>query len=99
MLGSAQHDQFTVKKKRNIFFFLKKGVSLYAEPYNIALQNCHENIPANRKTYLSAFPVVIMKKLMMFYSLKQKLFTPGLVDMWKDDIISIFLMIMKGMSA
>lgn len=77
-----------------------KGVSLCAELYNTALQNCHENITANRKICLSAFPMVIMKKLMMFYSLtQQKLFTPRLVDIWNDDIISIFLMIMKVMSA
>lgn len=48
-----------------------EGVSLYAKPYNTGLQNCHENIPAHRKIYLSAFPMVIMKKLMMFYSLTQ----------------------------
>lgn len=77
-----------------------KGVSLYAELYNTALQNCHENITDNRKICLSAFPMVIMKKLMMFYSLtQQKLFTPRPVDIWKDDIISIFLMIMKVVSA
>lgn len=72
--SSVQPNQFTVKKKRtNIFSLLLnyEGLSLYVELYNTALQNCRENTPANRKIYLSAFPMVIMKKLMMFYSLTQ----------------------------
>lgn len=46
-------------------------ISLYAESYNTGLENCHENTTAHRKIYLSAFPMVIMKKLMMFYSLTE----------------------------
>lgn len=72
--SSVQPNQFMVKKKRtNIFSLLLnyEGLSLYAELYNTASQNSRENTPANRKIYLSAFPMVIMKKLMMFYSLTQ----------------------------
>lgn len=66
-------------------------VSSYAESHNTGLENCHENTTAHRKIYLSAFPMVTMKKLMMFYSLTQTKTTHPLASRYLERWYNLYI--------